>query len=72
MSQLVVPQTQNTSTAGQAIRGFSWAWLGVVPFFIFAFLFMLWPALSIFTSSFQDRQGNFTFDNILGLTQPFI
>jgi putative spermidine/putrescine transport system permease protein len=33
---------------------------------------MLWPALSIFTSSFQDRQGNFTFDNILGLTQPFI
>jgi putative spermidine/putrescine transport system permease protein len=33
---------------------------------------MLWPAISLFTGSFQDRQGNFTFDNILGLFQPFI
>lgn len=72
MSQLVAPQTKNAPMAGQATPGFSWTWLGVVPFFLFAFLFMLWPALSIFTSSFQDREGNFTLANILGLTQPFI
>jgi putative spermidine/putrescine transport system permease protein len=33
---------------------------------------MLWPAVSLFTGSFQDKQGNFTFENILGLSQPFI
>ncbi len=33
---------------------------------------MLWPALILFTGSFQDRQGNFTLDNIFGLFQPFI
>jgi putative spermidine/putrescine transport system permease protein len=58
--------------AGQAKRGLSWAWLGVMPFFIFAILFMLWPAATLFTGSFQDGQGNFTLDNILDLFQPFI
>jgi putative spermidine/putrescine transport system permease protein len=43
-----------------------------MPFFLFAILFMLWPAASLFTGSFQDRQGNFTLDNIFGLFQPFV
>ena len=72
MSQMAVPETRNAPVAGEARREFSWAWLGVVPFFLFAFLFMLWPAVSLFTGSFQDKQGNFTFENILGLSQPFI
>lgn len=72
MSQMAVPKTQGGPMAPPASRGFSWAWLGVVPFFIFAVAFMLWPAASLFTGSFLDRQGNFTFDNILGLFQPFI
>jgi putative spermidine/putrescine transport system permease protein len=72
VSQVAVPETRNAPIAGEARRGFSWAWLGVVPFFLFAILFMLWPAVSLFTGSFQDRQGNFTFENILGLFQPFI
>jgi putative spermidine/putrescine transport system permease protein len=72
VSQVAVPETRNAPAAGEARREFSWAWLGVVPFFLFAILFMLWPAVSLFTGSFQDRQGNFTFENILGLFQPFI
>jgi putative spermidine/putrescine transport system permease protein len=46
--------------------------LGVLPFFVFAFAFMLWPAASLFTGSFQDSQGNFTLENIFGLFQPFV
>ena len=52
------------------LRGFSWAWLGVVPFFLFAFAFLLAPSSSLFLGSFQDAQGNFTLDNVLGLSQP--
>jgi putative spermidine/putrescine transport system permease protein len=65
-------ETQNTSARKEASRRFSWAWLGVVPFFLFAALFMLWPAANLFIGSFLDRQGNFTLDNIIGLSQPFI
>ena len=72
MSQIVAPQTQNELSARPAARRFSWSWLGVVPFFMFAILFMLWPAATLFVGSFQDRQGNFTLDTIFDLSQPFI
>lgn len=49
-----------------------WAWLGLVPFFLFAIAFLLLPSLSIFFNSFQDNNGNFTFKNILDLSEPFI
>jgi putative spermidine/putrescine transport system permease protein len=48
------------------------AWLGLVPFFLFAVAFLLLPSLSIFFNSFQDNNGNFTFKNILDLSEPFI
>jgi len=48
----------------------SWAWLGLLPFFLFAILFLLLPSLSLFVGSFQDRAGNFTFQNILDLSRP--
>jgi putative spermidine/putrescine transport system permease protein len=72
MSQIAVSEPRDAPVTSETRAGFSWAWIGVVPFFLFAFLFMLWPAASLFIGSFQDRQGNFTFDNILGLFQPFI
>ncbi len=49
-----------------------WAWLGVVPFFLFAFAFLLLPSTSLFIGSFQDAEGRFTLDNLLGLSQPSI
>lgn len=58
--------------ARQATRQISWTWLGVVPFFAFAFLFMLLPTASLFIGSFQDRNGNPTLENILGLFEPVI
>jgi putative spermidine/putrescine transport system permease protein len=72
VSQAVMSETRGAPITGEATGKFSWAWVGVVPFSLFAIFFMLWPAISLFTGSFQDRQGNFTLDNIFGLFQPFI
>lgn len=46
----------------------SWAWLGVMPFFIFTFLFLLYPSSTIVIKSFQDSiTHTFTFQNIVTL-----
>jgi putative spermidine/putrescine transport system permease protein len=51
-----------------APRIFSWVWLGVVPFFLFTFLFLLYPSSTIVVRSFQDAKTHgFTFQNILNL-----
>ncbi|HEX5689927.1 MAG TPA: ABC transporter permease subunit [Roseiflexaceae bacterium] len=71
MSQTSLAETPTTASPA-APRRFSWAWLGVLPFFLFAFAFLIVPALSLFAGSFQDREGNFTLANITGLAQPFI
>lgn len=48
-------------------------WLGVIPFFLFAFLFLILPSLRLFVGSFTDNAGQFTLSNILELfRQPFI
>lgn len=48
-------------------------WLGVVPFFLFAVLFLFLPSLRLFTASFTSPDGAFTFDNIIQLiSEPFI
>ena len=47
-------------------------WLGVVPFFLFAFAFLIAPASYLFLGSFQDLQGNFTLDNFRNLNQPIV
>jgi putative spermidine/putrescine transport system permease protein len=64
----------NTITASQPIkrRRISLAWLGVVPFLIFAFMFMLLPTLNIVFGAFQNQAGDFTFDNIRNLFEPSI
>ena len=46
----------------------SWAWLGVMPFFLFAFLFLIYPSSTIVVRSFQDSVTHgFTLKNILAL-----
>lgn len=48
-------------------------WLGVVPFFIFAILFLFLPSLRLFEGSFTNNNGAFTFENVLQLfEQPYI
>jgi len=44
-------------------------WLGVVPFFLFAILFLVLPSLRLFIGSFTNNDGQFTFANIIQLFQ---
>jgi putative spermidine/putrescine transport system permease protein len=50
----------------------SWAWLGVVPFFAFALMFLIVPTALLAVGAFQDAQGHFTLRSLLDLFQPSI
>lgn len=60
---------RRTGTEGDALparpprSGRSWGWVGVAPFFLFAFLFLFLPSVSIFFRSFEDPGGGFSLDN---------
>lgn len=53
-------------------RFVSFAWLGLVPFFLFAIAFLFIPSSSLFIGSFLDNQGQFTFNNLRDLFTPSI
>jgi putative spermidine/putrescine transport system permease protein len=46
-------------------RKFSWDWLGLAPFFLFAIAFLILPSISIIINSFKSPEGAFTFQNII-------
>src|SRR5436190_2610689 len=50
----------------------SWAWVGVVPFFLFAILFLIGPTLTLMVGAFQDAEGRFTLVNLANLFTPSI
>jgi putative spermidine/putrescine transport system permease protein len=50
-------------------RPLSWTWVGVAPFFLFAFLFLLVPSASIFVRSFEGSGGTFTLQNFIDIFQ---
>jgi len=72
VTRIAQAEARDTPETRSVLRRFSWAWLGVVPFFTFAIAFLLLPAASIAITSFQDRSGNFTTQNIIDLFTPFI
>ena len=47
-------------------------WLGVLPFFVFTFFFLLLPALYIVIGAFRGASGGFTLDNVVALNTPTI
>jgi putative spermidine/putrescine transport system permease protein len=60
------------ATAPRATVARSWAWLGVVPFFLFALLFLILPTMQIVVGAFQRPGGGFTLVNIANLFTPSI
>jgi putative spermidine/putrescine transport system permease protein len=76
MGVQIKPAQQSNKDAPKArpyFQNMNWNWLGVVPFFLFAILFIFIPATSLFLGSFQDIEGNFTFRNIQMLfTESYI
>jgi putative spermidine/putrescine transport system permease protein len=67
-------EKRDAPEARPARRKMSWAWLGVMPFFLFAFLFLLYPSSTIVVRSFEDSLSHsFTLKNILALfNSPYI
>jgi putative spermidine/putrescine transport system permease protein len=47
-------------------------WLGVVPFFIFAFLFIVLPSVTLLLGAFRDNAGKLTLANFVSLMDPSI
>lgn len=70
MSSNSVPKTNETKRGAQGVRP-AWGnlknWIGVIPFLLFTFLFIVLPSLSLFVGAFQDSQGNFTLKNLADL-----
>ncbi len=61
-------EKRDAPLARPAPHKMSWAWLGVMPFFLFAFLFLIYPSSTIVVRSFQDSVTHgFTLKNILAL-----
>jgi putative spermidine/putrescine transport system permease protein len=65
---------QGAPMARPASPKFSWAWLGLTPFFVFTFLFLLYPASILGVRSFQDTKTHaFTIKYITQLLQePYL
>ena len=61
-----------TTTTMRTRAPMSLAWIGVVPFFSFAALFLLVPTAYLVVGAFQDNDGHFTLANIAGLWEPGI
>ena len=54
------------------MRQIGWNWLGVLPFFAFALLFLVLPTMNIVVGAFRTPDGGFTLANIQGLASPRI
>lgn len=58
--------------AAGARRFMAPVWLGIVPFVVFAAMFLILPTLYLVVGAFQDAAGNFTFANLGKLFTPSI
>lgn len=64
--------TASTTPAKPHAQPRSWAWLGVMPFLLFALLFLLLPTAHIMLGAFRNSAGEWTLANIYQLFQPSI
>ncbi len=72
MAEATQLQPRMTTTSRVSRLNGILAWAGVLPFFIFAILFLVWPSSSLIVGSFQDPAGNWTLKNITDLFTPSI
>jgi putative spermidine/putrescine transport system permease protein len=65
---VTVDVKRDAPEARPARQKMSWAWVGVMPFFLFAFIFLIYPSSTIAVRSFQNSvTHSFTLKNILDL-----
>lgn len=53
-------------------RAHTWAWIGIVPFLLFALLFLVLPTTHIVVGAFRNPAGEFTLQNVRNLFTPAI
>jgi putative spermidine/putrescine transport system permease protein len=58
--------------ARPAKRPLNLNWLGVVPFFVFALMFLLLPTGYLMVGAFQDSDGGFTLNNVRSLFEAHV
>lgn len=66
------PSTIGTVPVTRTARRLPTNWIGLVPFLLFALLFLILPTMNIVLGAFQTPEGGFTFENIRGLNTPQI
>ncbi|MBI2758221.1 MAG: ABC transporter permease subunit [Chloroflexi bacterium] len=64
MAQIALPASRRSTSTVSAQK-----WLGALPFFLFAILFLIWPSARLMIDAFLDGQGRFTLDNLAQLFQ---
>lgn len=47
-----------------------WNWIGLAPFFLFIFFFLIVPSFTLFTGAFLNRSGDFTLENLAVFRNP--
>ena len=72
MAVATTPGEQGVPGARPARRRFGWAWLGLLPFFLFSIAFMFLPAAYLVVGSFRDNDGNLTVQNYVDLQTGII
>ena len=48
----------------------NWSWLGVLPYLLFAILFLILPVLYLVQGAFQTPDGRYSLETLLSLSQP--
>jgi putative spermidine/putrescine transport system permease protein len=72
VTQAALPVPGQDAPKARPGRRFSWAWLGLVPFLVFAFAFLIIPTFYLVNGSFHNEAGQTTLQNYADLSQPTV
>jgi putative spermidine/putrescine transport system permease protein len=72
VASVTQPLGQGASVTRPARRRFGWAWLGLLPFFLFSVAFMFLPAGWLVVGSFRNNEGELTLQNFADLSTGII
>ncbi len=67
-----MPAVSTTPSGARRRASAFLTWAGVLPFLVFAVLFLILPTLNIVIGAFRSPDGHATFDNIIALFSPSI
>lgn len=71
MSSIVVaPDARIAPPARSGRPRLRWTWLGIVPFLVFALMFLVIPVSYLVVGSFKDQAGTWTLQNYANLSRP--